>query len=164
MLNYEFRTWHNFLNCAADDGKAMEKLLQDSKTVFSARNGRPGQSYSAGETYFLPAAMTPRCGLERLARAVFNLHAGALIPGEDYDANLSGAEWWTLVLDGQDDVGFHWDRDYALEDDGLHVHPIGLREHLKGAAHDGREAIPRRHGAPRLPFNRHSAPSPGRGP
>ena len=22
----------------------------------------------------------------------------------------SGAEWWTLVLDGSDDAGLHWDR------------------------------------------------------
>jgi hypothetical protein len=28
---------------------------------------------------------------------------------------LSGAEWWTQVVDSEDDIGFHWDRDYGHE-------------------------------------------------
>ena len=99
LLNYNFRTFQDFLKF--DDGDpTLAEILKDAKTVFTARNGRAGERYSAGETYFLPAAMTPRCGLERLARAVFDLHTSELKADEDYDVNLSGAEWWTLVLDG----------------------------------------------------------------
>jgi hypothetical protein len=99
LLNYDFRTFHDFLKFDEGDS-TVAQILKDAKTVFTARNGRAGEAYSAGETYFLPAAMTPRCGLERLARAVFNLHTAELTADEDYDINLSGAEWWTLVLDG----------------------------------------------------------------
>ena len=99
VLNYEFRSFPNFLKLV-DGDSILPQILKDAKTVFTARSGRAGEMYSAGETYFLPAAMTPRCGLERLARAVFDLHTRGLVAGEDYDANISGAEWWTLVLDG----------------------------------------------------------------
>ena len=123
LLDYRFRTWHTFLHVSRTDGGAFNKLVADAKTVFSARTGRGARSYSAGETYFLPAAAAPRCGVERLARAVFDLHTAALAPGEDYDPASSGAEWWTLVLERGDDVGFHWDRDYAAEERGVRLHP-----------------------------------------
>jgi len=41
-----------------------------------------------------------------------------------FDHKTSGAEWWTQVIDSRDDIGFHWDRDYGLEETtGLHIHP-----------------------------------------
>ena len=49
-------------------------------------------------------------GLEKLARTVFEKHTAHLTAGTDYNPATSGAEWWTLVLDGSDDVGLHWDR------------------------------------------------------
>jgi hypothetical protein len=124
LLNYQFRTWLNFLQVSRSDGGVFDKIIADAKTVFSARTGRSARSYSSGETYFLSAMATPRCGMEHLARRVFDLHTSGLLVGEDYDPACSGAEWWSLVLDRDDDVGFHWDRDYALEDeDGAHLHP-----------------------------------------
>ena len=102
QLNYAFRSWPNFLDAGADGG--MEALIKDAKTVFTARTSSAGEAYSAGETYFLPAKMMPRCGLEKLARAIFELHTSDLIPDEDYDSNISGAEWWTLVLEGRSAV------------------------------------------------------------
>ena len=36
----------------------------------------------------------------------------------------SGAEWWTQVIDTDDDIGFHWDRDYGEEEKhGKHIYP-----------------------------------------
>ena len=60
LLDYRFRTWHTFLHVSRTDGGAFNKLVADAKTVFSARTGRGARSYSAGETYFLPAAAAPR--------------------------------------------------------------------------------------------------------
>ena len=63
---------------------------------------------------------TPRCNLEKIALSIFQYHTS----GAKFDPCNSGAEWWTLYLEHDDDVGFHWDRDYGLEDefDKL-VHP-----------------------------------------
>eukprot|EP01034_Spumella_vulgaris_P024711 gene24711-31085_t len=41
-----------------------------------------------------------------------------------FDADKSGAEWWTQVIDSRDDIGFHWDRDYGVEEEtGQHLYP-----------------------------------------
>eukprot|EP00961_Rhodomonas_salina_P275503 3722235-Rhodomonas_salina.1 len=48
---------------------------------------------------------------QKLAKSVFDFHTKDLTGGEDYDEDKSGAEWWTLVLDNQDDIGLHWDRE-----------------------------------------------------
>ena len=40
-----------------------------------------------------------------------------------YDPETSGAEWWTQVIDDEDEIGWHWDKDYALEGSGVNVHP-----------------------------------------
>jgi hypothetical protein len=48
--------------------------------------------------------------LQKLAKSVFEFHTKELKAGEDFDAEKSGAEWWTLVLEAGDDVGLHWDR------------------------------------------------------
>lgn len=37
---------------------------------------------------------------------------------------MSGAEWWSQTIEAGDDIGFHWDRDYGLEEDhGEHAYP-----------------------------------------
>lgn len=120
-LNYDYRCFPRFLDPAAAD---FGKLVADCRTSFTARTTRKGQTYSAGETYWLAADATPRCALEQLAQDVFALHTKDKVAGVDFNARTSGAEWWTLVLDDGDDVGLHWDRDYNLEtSNGILVHP-----------------------------------------
>jgi len=119
-LHFGFRS---FMGTAMDPA-CLPGLIEDSRVAFTARTQTGGASYSAGETYFLPAASEPRTALESLAASVFRLHTQGLVPGEDYEPEISGAEWWTLVMSGDDDVGFHWDRDYELEGgSGVLVHP-----------------------------------------
>ena len=76
--------------------------------------------------------------LERMAQEIFDLHAEPLRSADiPFDPDTSGAEWWALVLDQEDDVGFHWDKDYALEGDlGVNVHPhISTVTYLSGDVH-----------------------------
>ena len=79
-------------------------LYQDCRTVFSARTRDNDQAYSAGVTYFLPAEMKPRCALEAMVRAIFVSHT-ANLPKGSMVREQSGAEWWTLVLDNDDNDG-----------------------------------------------------------
>jgi len=120
-LNYDYRCFPSFLEPSADD---LEQLISDCRLTFTARTTRKGQKYSAGETYWLAANTEPRCALEKLAKDVFDLHTKGKVAGEDFNALNSGAEWWTLVLDADDDVGLHWDRDYDMEaSTDILVHP-----------------------------------------
>ena len=122
--------------------------LEDCETVFTARDKPDGASYSAGQTYFLPATMKPRCALEALAQSIFLKHTEHLEEGT-FNPEQSGANWWTLVLDaedetvgkvgqsggsgedydeeefGEDEVGLHFDADYELEEQtkNLLLHP-----------------------------------------
>jgi len=85
-----------------DDNQDSLKLLrEDCKTVFTARDKTDGAAYSAGQTFFIPANMKPRCALEALALRIFKEHTKELEPGT-FNPAQSGANWWTLVLD--DDV------------------------------------------------------------
>ena len=38
--------------------------------------------------------------------------------------DATGAEWWALWLDGEDDVGWHWDADYECRERGQVQHPF----------------------------------------
>lgn len=124
---------------ASLDEACHASLLEDCAMVFSARTKSDAAAYSAGCTYFAPAAMKPRCAIEALALRVFHEHTKDL-PKGCFLPEQSGAEWWTLVLnadppkDSQDDtddnedhdeVGMHFDADYGLEDQapGLLLHP-----------------------------------------
>ena len=70
---------------------------------------------------------------ERRERARARARAGARARGREkgkecitaatYDPSNSGAEWWTQVIDDEDEIGWHWDKDYALEGSGVNVHP-----------------------------------------
>ena len=128
----------------------LESLLDDCEVVFTARDKPNGSAYSAGQTYFLPASMKPRCALEALALSIFHKHTEHC--KGMYDPKKSGANWWTLVLDDDDDddvkkekdgkdkeddegdeeddddsdeVGLHFDADYELEEQtkDLLLHP-----------------------------------------
>ena len=79
----------------------LKSLRQDCETVFTARDKTDGAAYSAGQTFFIPANMKPRCALEALAMTIFQEHTKYLVPGT-FNPAQSGANWWTLVLD--DDI------------------------------------------------------------
>lgn len=101
--------------------KLVDGLRKDCVSAFSARAVESAEeNYSTGSTYLLRASDAPKSGLEALARAIFEKHTA----GKDYDPNNSYAEWWTQVISRGDDIGMHWDRDYALEEDeGIHKYP-----------------------------------------
>lgn len=128
-----------------------EKLRSDCARAFTARaTSKKTGPYSSGRTYWLGAMDTPKCGLEEIARTVFELHtqraveafAQAKLKTSDaarccgaskkeenqseelpFDPTNSGAEWWTQVVSVEDEIGMHWDKDYALENSDLNVHP-----------------------------------------
>jgi hypothetical protein len=117
---------------ALDDDAARRTLLADCDEAFTARAATKRKGpYSSGETYWLAADAEPRCALERLAKHVFDAHVGdaveRFVANESsvppFDASRSGAEWWTQVVDMDDEIGVHWDKDYGLEPSGLNVHP-----------------------------------------
>ncbi|KAG7370703.1 hypothetical protein IV203_019273 [Nitzschia inconspicua] len=130
----------------------LESLRHDCETVFTARDKPDGAAYSAGQTFFLPANKSPRCALEALTIMIFQKHTEHLPPGT-FNPNISGANWWTLVMDNDDDdginekgggttetskdheestegndddeVGLHFDADYELEEQTTNIllHP-----------------------------------------
>ena len=81
-----------------NDQDCLKLLREDCETVFTARDKPDGASYSAGETYFIPVNMKPRCALEALAMRIFHEHTKHLEPGT-FNPSQSGANWWTLVMD-----------------------------------------------------------------
>ena len=99
-------------------------LIDDCRAVFTARTRDDHAAYSHGVTYFLPKTMKPRCGLESVVQSIFDRHTqhladGVMIPEQ------SGAEWWTLAMEEDGEVGWHFDADYGLEDQApnLLIHP-----------------------------------------
>ena len=133
-----------------DDDASRRALLDDCREAFTARAATKREGpYSAGETYWLAADAEPRCALERLAKRVFEAHtreAAAALAAEEpgvfknagaaagFDPRRSGAEWWTQVVDVDDEIGMHWDKDYALEAADVNVHPhIGTVTYFSSA-------------------------------
>jgi len=120
-LDYCFRSYPELLAPGAA-GLDFVTLRKDCETAFTSRAAKKGEQYSSGETFWVPAGGSepPATLLEELALAIFQLHAGK----SEFDPEKSGAEWWTLVVDEGDDVGWHWDRDYGLEaDTDFKLHP-----------------------------------------
>jgi hypothetical protein len=101
-------------------GEATAALLTDCAAAFTARAKGLGEELSAGATFWVPADAKSTTSLERLALQIFLFHSRDAIS----DVSKSGAEWWTQVIDTEDDIGLHWDRDYDLQaDQGLLLHP-----------------------------------------
>ena len=100
-----------------DDGAQAAALAADCAQIFEVQEG----------SNWLAATATPRCSLERLARAVFERHTKDAC----FDPERSGAEWWAQVRGGlgasAEGIEFHWDVDEHYCDlpgaRGLHVHP-----------------------------------------
>lgn len=106
--------------------------------AFTAKNtGEDDGAYSAGDTFWMPCAgSSPTCALEDFALQIFQFHANRLElrSGNDYDELTSGAEWWTQCIPHDSEIGFHWDKDYTLEEDaGIEVFPhLGTVTYLTG--------------------------------
>ena len=99
---------------------AHDTLLADCARVFTARETGVGEELSAGCTFWTQSDAKPKTALERLALDIFRFHTR----NAEFDASSSGAEWWTQVIDPEDDIGLHWDRDYDMQaDQGLLLHP-----------------------------------------
>ena len=137
---FPFASYANALSISSDSHRM--SFLNDCSMVFTARTKDDSVGYSTGSTFFLPCLMKPRCALEALAERIFRAHVDSLGEYKDaedgkmkllYDAERSGAEWWTLVLDTptgeappkddedddddddeeDDEVGIHFDADYG---------------------------------------------------
>ncbi|KAL3922510.1 MAG: hypothetical protein SGILL_002163 [Bacillariaceae sp.] len=89
-------------NCIQFHQEYLQTLQEDCETVFSARDKPDGAAYSAGQTFFLPANKEPRCALEALAMMIFHKHTEHL-PTGTFNPATSGANWWTLVMDSDDE-------------------------------------------------------------
>jgi hypothetical protein len=117
-ITYEFKSYEKCFNTS--DSTLIEHLKSDCKIIFNAKEIEEGDNYSTGSTYFLPAKQHPRCNLEILVKNIFDHYATDI----NYDVETSGAEWWSQCIDENDDIGFHWDRDYGIEEDHeINIHP-----------------------------------------
>ena len=127
------------------NSSASAPLLSDCRATFTATSVQESGDdeagalgVSSGETYWLGATEAPRCGLEKLAREIFDFHAKRLgfEAGRDFNPDCSGAEWWTQCIEGDAEIGFHFDKDYSLEENsGLDLFPhLGTITYLTGAS------------------------------
>ena len=136
----------SFDNCLELSDRMMARTLKDCEATFTARAGNQDK-YSEGSTFWLPRSAAPSCLLEQVAQSTFDHYTAGL----DFDPESSGAEWWTLVIDVADDVGFHWDKDYYLEaEEGVNLCPrVATVTYLSDA------------GAPTLVLDCHCPPNAG---
>lgn len=105
----------------ANTKDVLDDVIHDCALAFNCRAiESEDENYSTGCTYFIRGNETPKTGLEELAQQIFRLHSR----GKTFNPALSGAEWWTQVIDERDDIGVHWDRDYGMEEEmGTHIYP-----------------------------------------
>lgn len=61
---YPFASFTDAISMPSTSQK--EAFLNDCSVVFTARTKEDSESYSTGETFFLPCLMKPRCALEAL--------------------------------------------------------------------------------------------------
>lgn len=92
--------------------------MKDCRKVFTAKRLLEEESESAGSTYWFPESATASCALEQLVQEILLWHR------ERLQVDLKGAEWWTLWMDGEDDVAWHWDADYEARARGELRHPL----------------------------------------
>jgi hypothetical protein len=75
-------------------------------------------------TFWLGAEAKPRCALESLAKAVFELHTADLT---DLDRGNAGCEYWAQVRKEEGrkaGIGAHWDKDETMRAKfGINVFP-----------------------------------------
>lgn len=106
-LNYAFTPVDDALKC---DEEGLEALRRDCEKLHTAKEAESGER-SEGTTFWIASNEWPQCDTERLAQSIFFAHAGSAT----YNASKSGAEFWAIELNADDDVGFHFDSDGHLE-------------------------------------------------
>lgn len=119
-VNYDFASFSSVLRDdkgIAADKSTMEQLCRDA--VRTCRVSARDMEYSTGETFWIGCESAPRCSLEQIALDIFHFHSKDAV----FDAKKSGAEWWCVAIDPDDDVGFHFDKDYAMEESGFNLFP-----------------------------------------
>lgn len=117
QIDYSIRAYDDVFNMTSDE---LSSVANDCKVVFNAKEVNKDDNYSIGSTFFVCANQEPKCTLEKLAKEIFNYHT----QGIEFDLEKSGAEWWSQYIEEHDDIGFHWDRDYGIEDEyNMNVHP-----------------------------------------
>ena len=95
-------------------------FLKNCDIIFNGKSVEENSDYSIGSTYFIGSKEKPKSDIESLALSIFELHTRGL----EFNKDLSGAEFWSQVIDARDNIGFHWDRDYGLEENhGVHMYP-----------------------------------------
>ena len=119
----------SFQNCFPMNSEVVEVLKGDCREAFACMNRTDdddassidsNEYHNSGSTYFISSDTPPRCRLEQLALNILHFHTKS----SSYDASTSGCEWWTQVVDCEDDIGFHWDRDYGHEEStGENLYP-----------------------------------------
>jgi hypothetical protein len=120
-INYNFQCYNSIFQSESQWSKtSISALIEDCKVSFTAREVNESADYSDGETFFVPANSLPTTNIERLVLDIFRCHTENMT----YDPKRSGAEWWSLVVDAEDGgVGFHWDKDYGMEEHGVSIFP-----------------------------------------
>lgn len=98
MVDLTTEVYHNCISIDSSDS-----LISDCKIIFNCREV-DDDNYSEGQTYFIKADTKPRCDIERCALSVFKYHTR----NASYDAAISGAEFWTQVIDYRDDIGWQF--------------------------------------------------------
>lgn len=106
-------------HCDEIDTDCSNLFIKDCKKAFTCRSlsKKGDKQYSSGSTFFIRANSEPRCLLESIALSIFKYHTGDNSSNTqgvpEFDPSISGAEWWTQVIDHRDEIGMHWDRDYG---------------------------------------------------
>lgn len=139
---HEVESWPNALGAIRNSKSTRKALLQDCASAATARAQLAQGDYSHGKTFWVGALDKPKSTLESLALDIFHSHLTRQTTRwssmklqddsqrrwttDDVDMSISGAEWWTLSMDGEDGgVGWHWDKDYHAElEEGNNVHPF----------------------------------------
>ena len=120
-LNYEFQCFENIFSCYANDKNFTHQCLVIVKVHLQREKWKTTMIIALVTHFFLSAsAERPKSKLEQIVKDIFEYHTKDV----SYDPEISGAEWWTLVVDSSDGgVGFHWDKDYGMEEHGVSIFP-----------------------------------------
>ena len=120
-LSFGFRS---FAGGVLAEDAPLSQLRRECHRVFSAEPAAYGEEeLSSGDTHWLAAGAAATTLVEQAVKQIFDFHTRSVREDPRFDDTLSGAEWWTLSIEEDADVGVHFDKDYAMEDEGLNVTP-----------------------------------------
>ena len=114
-LNLDFAS---FNNCFSGN---INHIKEECKRAFKIKEIQSKEQYSTGSTYFVRATESNSNLhiLEKLAMEIFQYHTQNI----NYDPSNSGCEWWVQYINFEDEIGFHFDKDYGLEEENIHKYP-----------------------------------------